>query len=211
MLHYSIRRRGGTLTCMSCSVAECSSPVVCRGWCESHYNRWRRHGDPTAGLPSPKPAGLSYEESFRWFMPDSPPKSGCWIWTGRKDADGYGRFHAEGKSNGAHVAAHRIFVGPIGDGDCVLHDPVECSSRACCQPSHLRLGTMAENNADKVISGSAPKGTEHHKSKLSDDDVRSIRSRYALGGVSQAQLGREFGITQANISSIVLRKIWTHI
>ncbi len=24
----------------------CSKPVLAKGWCSMHYNRWRRHGDP---------------------------------------------------------------------------------------------------------------------------------------------------------------------
>lgn len=29
-----------------CSVAGCDRPVKCRGWCQAHYFRWRRSGDP---------------------------------------------------------------------------------------------------------------------------------------------------------------------
>lgn len=29
-----------------CAVDGCERPVVARGWCECHYQRWRRHGDP---------------------------------------------------------------------------------------------------------------------------------------------------------------------
>lgn len=31
----------------TCSVADCTALISCRGWCEKHYYRWRRHGDPT--------------------------------------------------------------------------------------------------------------------------------------------------------------------
>lgn len=33
-----------------CSVLDCTQPPVARGWCEAHYRRWRRHGDPLGGL-----------------------------------------------------------------------------------------------------------------------------------------------------------------
>lgn len=31
---------------MICSIAGCSKPHLARGWCSTHYARWRKHGDP---------------------------------------------------------------------------------------------------------------------------------------------------------------------
>lgn len=33
-----------------CSIPGCPRPTVARTWCDPHYRRWRRHGDPTGGL-----------------------------------------------------------------------------------------------------------------------------------------------------------------
>lgn len=33
----------------TCSVEGCPEPVIARGWCYRHYDRWRKHGDPLAG------------------------------------------------------------------------------------------------------------------------------------------------------------------
>lgn len=30
----------------TCSIPECGRPTLARGWCEAHYRRWRKHGDP---------------------------------------------------------------------------------------------------------------------------------------------------------------------
>ena len=39
-----------------CNIRDCGRPLAARGWCWSHYQAWRRHGDPlvkkTAGRPS---------------------------------------------------------------------------------------------------------------------------------------------------------------
>ncbi len=38
---------------MNCSVAGCTSPASRRGWCDKHYRRWQRHGDPTFLVKTP--------------------------------------------------------------------------------------------------------------------------------------------------------------
>ncbi len=40
---------------MNCSVTDCDKPHFGRGWCSAHYTRWRRHGDPLGGGPTPDP------------------------------------------------------------------------------------------------------------------------------------------------------------
>jgi len=34
-----------------CSIPDCGRPVFGRGWCNSHYKRWYRYGDPLQGGP----------------------------------------------------------------------------------------------------------------------------------------------------------------
>jgi hypothetical protein len=36
------------MTDRPCSIDGCAKPAKCRGWCSTHYQRWRTHGDPTA-------------------------------------------------------------------------------------------------------------------------------------------------------------------
>lgn len=44
------------MTERTCSIDGCESPVLAHGWCNRHYLRWRRHGDPTVDLrSSPRP------------------------------------------------------------------------------------------------------------------------------------------------------------
>jgi HNH endonuclease len=39
----------------TCSVKGCPKPVKGRGWCNTHYSRWRLHGDVQADTPVHKP------------------------------------------------------------------------------------------------------------------------------------------------------------
>jgi len=56
-----------------------------------------------------------------------------------------------------------------------------------------------------------PRGATNGNAKLSDDAVREIRRLYAEGGISQTALGRDFGIAQTGVSSIVRHETWTHV
>ena len=44
--------------------------------------------------------------------------------------------------------------------------------------------------------------------KLTEDQVREIRTRYAESGISQYELGREFGVAQTTVSAIVRFVNW---
>lgn len=39
------------MTARGCSVDGCTGTIHGHGYCSPHYNRWRRHGDPLAGMP----------------------------------------------------------------------------------------------------------------------------------------------------------------
>ena len=73
----------------------------------------------------------------------------CWPWKGDLTPSGYGRFYA----HGVRWRAHRFALADKGAelGDLiVLH---ACDNPPCCNPSHLRLGTHADNNADMRAKG----------------------------------------------------------
>ena len=43
----------------TCAIRTCDKKARCRGWCSAHYERWRKHGDPTVTLPPvPPPAPI---------------------------------------------------------------------------------------------------------------------------------------------------------
>lgn len=78
--------------------------------------------------------------------------------------------------------------------------------------TNLEWVSRAYNTSHSWRTGLARacRGEECGKSKLEDRHVLEIRNRH-LRGESQVSLSKEFNITQANISSIVLNKTWKHI
>lgn len=145
------------------------------------------------------------------------PIAGCWIWTSCSEKNSkfdYGTFYLGKKFIRAHLASWQLHYGPIPPGMKVCH---QCDVPGCVNPDHLFLGTSQENMRDMVDKGRgrhfevAPRGEAHHKTTLADTDVLQIRSIYAGGGVSQAQLGKQFGVSQSSILKIVRRQRWGHV
>ena len=137
---------------------------------------------------------------------------GCRLWVGSLGTEGYGQIHVGGRVDGwlerAHRAAYRVHVGPIGDL-CVCH---QCDVRNCVEPTHLFLGTRADNNADKIAKGrDVPlPGHRNGRAKLSEADVLTILARYARGdGLSE--LGAAYAITPTAVGHIVTGRNWKHI
>lgn len=140
---------------------------------------------------------------------DRADKTGdCWLWQGSVIHSGYGRFTHHGKATSAHRFAFESTHGPIPDGLMVCHS---CDNRRCVNPDHLFLGNAHTNTADMVIKGRNVRGERCHTAKLTEDQVRTIRRRHALDGVSQAQLGREFGVRARLVGRVIRRECWKHV
>jgi hypothetical protein len=139
-------------------------------------------------------------------------ESGCILWTGPTDPDGYGSFKVTIDNKRKHVRAHRVAYervnGPIPCGQCVCH---KCDTPLCINPEHMFLGTDTDNMADKTSKGRQARGASVGLAKMTEELVVELRRRYAMGGISILDLAREFGITQNPAWMAIKRKTWKHI
>lgn len=85
-------------------------------------------------------ARAAIERFDRSFLPEA--LTGCWLWLGPLNQDGYSRFFALGKRTTGHRFSYERFVGRIPGGLVIDH---KCRNRSCVNPDHLEAVTNDEN------------------------------------------------------------------
>lgn len=71
----------------------------------------------------------------------------CILWPGKVDAQGRGRVLADGKLMLSHRAVWERIRGPIPADMMLCH---HCDNPTCINPSHIYVGTHADNTRDAV-------------------------------------------------------------
>jgi len=140
-------------------------------------------------------------------------KSRCWEWQGSLNYTGYGIVGIGSRLYGrktvlAHRLAYQVLVEPIPRGLDVLH---KCDNPSCINPSHLFLGTPADNVHDMMSKGRnvVLHGASIGTSKLNEQQVRDIKSK--LGYRNSGKLAREFGVSDSLIDNIRYGRSWRHV
>ena len=171
----------------------------------------RRHhlsGRPSNNRHTPE----NFADRFwRKVRRDGP--GGCWQWVGSRLPNGRGQVHLrwDGPTNVrkyAYVVAWELTHGPVPDGVHVCHNCPAGDSPNCVNPSHLFLGTQADNVHDSI-----------HKSrrnafgiqKLHPPQVREIRALAARGGLTHREIAQRFGVARNTVRHIVARRSWGHL
>ena len=134
-----------------CSVEDCVTLTVARGFCSKHYQMWQKYGHPEAKHPEFGHATIPARERLEQL---SERFGECWLWSFGITKNGYGRISHEGKRRSAHRVSYELFLGPIPEGmtiDHTCHNEAKCAGglgclhRRCVNPAHLEAVTMREN------------------------------------------------------------------
>lgn len=100
-------------------------------------------------MMGPKPSPVDVR--LRSKIDSSRGLSACWPWTGQTDRKGYGRIRVGSMVDGSRkkVFTHRLALSLSGvDVPADLLVCHKCDNPPCCNPSHLFVGTAADNASD---------------------------------------------------------------
>lgn len=139
-----------------------------------------------------------------WSYVDVRGPDECWLWTGSRNAKGYGQFGLCHKGRQSVALAHRfvweLAHGPIPPGVLVCH---HCDNPPCCNLKCLFSGSAADNSADMAVKGRA-------NTKLSPDLVTVIRDEYRRGATIR-QIADDRGIPRATVQNLIAGRTWRYL
>jgi hypothetical protein len=117
----------------------------------------------------------------------------CWIWLAAKDSKGYGRTGVGKKSK---LSTHVSWFLSTNEWPelLVLH---KCDNPPCVNPSHLFLGTHADNAQDARVKGRLVGKRQRLLTPEQVEQLRRIPGRLKKGQL--AALASEFGVSEGCI------------
>lgn len=139
----------------------------------------------------------------------------CWLWTGwrhtgRTGMD-YGMFKWQGRPRRVHCLIWELLHGVPPAKMVVCH---KCDNPPCFNPSHLSIGTQADNLHDAMSKGrmyrTSKSGTRDSFLKLTHEQVYAIKLALAAGEFKKA-LARKYGVTKKTIQDIADGVSWRHV
>lgn len=182
----------------TCSVDGCTKAATCRLLCVAHYRRLQRYGDPEH-VPAKKMG-----EGER-FLGSIKPTDECIRWPlSTYQRSGYGQM------GGKNASRRSLIIHTGHDPGRKVHAAHSCHNRWCVNPRHLRWATAAENLADRVADGTAPKGEQNPAAKLTPEIVLEARRR-AANGETHRSIAADYGVSRTAISDAIGSRTWGHL
>jgi NTP pyrophosphatase (non-canonical NTP hydrolase) len=137
--------------------------------------------------------------------------NGCFNCTSHKaNKDGYRQIVINKKLYIMHRFIYEQCFGEIPEGLVIRH---KCDNTHCINPEHLEPGTPADNHRDMVERGrnNPVKGSEHGKSKLSEEDVYNILKDIRSSNLSLSKIANKYGVETSTVFKVKKGITWSHL
>lgn len=161
-------------------------------------------GGKTRAITTTAPVGKPL-----WFINEiAIPYAGddCLIWPFARTNGRYGKLLFGGRL----CLAHRVVCEAVnGPPPSPAHEAAHTCGQghdACVNPRHLRWRTPKQNTGEKADHGTQLRGSRVPTSKLTEADVRAIRS--LRGALKQKEIADRYGVQPSVISRIFSGARW---
>ena len=131
-----------------------------------------------------------------WRHVDRRGPDVCWLWLGGRYRNGYGRYRLGVGRALAHRMAWELSRGAVPSGAVVCH---RCNTPPCCNPGHLFVGSIADNNRDMSAKARC---RNQYGVQLSPGVLAAIRAMTSLG-LRQTDIAQRVGASQALVSRVL--------
>jgi len=156
-------------------------------------------------------------ENRLWSKIEKRSANDCWHWQANKNNKGYGMIRRGNSAQKilAHRAVYELVNGAIPVGLVIMHS---CDTPSCCNPSHLRAGTMLENIQDMIKKGrkvvgfnldNKPpifSGENHPQAKITNEIAIAIRNSDG----NRSELIKKYGVSVSMIKNVRSGRCWNN-
>lgn len=184
-----------------CGVSGCERPgPFKKGFCESHYRRFLRYGNPTAGRPI-------RGEPFAYLLAHvGHSGEECLIWPYGRTTGGYGTTTVMGKLEYVHRLMCAMTHGEPSNPNIQARHLCGNGDKGCFNPRHLAWGTRSMNQMDRISHGTSNRGARHPMNILTEKQVLEI---YTTEGPNIQVLSKRYGVHSRTILDILQGRSWS--
>jgi hypothetical protein len=131
------------------------------------------------------------------------------------DSKGYLKFHMSlpggiDRMITVHRAVALAFLGPRPPGKQINHRSGDKRDNRVVNLEYVTgLQNIRHARAAGLFAANQPRGQRHGMSRLTEDQVRQIRS--LQGTTTLVELARRYGVAKQTVHHVVRRRTWQHV
>jgi len=139
-------------------------------------------------------------KSIQKFWSKVVKNQDCWLWNGKLDKDGYGKFSywdsnkKKTMGRSAHKFSYIIHKGQVPNGLKVCH---KCKNKHCINPKHLFIGS------DKINADDREKRNGGRKTKFNYNQILQLKN----SGKTNVEIAKEINCSAGHITYILQHKV----
>lgn len=183
----------------TCTMPDCSAPLLARGFCRKHYLRWYRHGDAEAVKEHKEYAPRGEQHgAFVHGAWNHPLYKSWWHMIQRcqnpKDP-AYKNYGARGISVCKEWQDVRVFIADMGE-----RPPGGSLER--------RENSKGYSPENCIWASVTEQARNRRNVKLTTESAARMRDRRAQGA-TRKQLAIEFGVSEATVKKVISGAYWS--